>query len=130
MERLQERLNVAEKAFNTLEEVMAIVQPNSIERDASIQRFEFTFEAVWKAAKQWLYDVEGLDVGSPKSVIRTFREIGLFDEETTVLGLQMVNDRNLTVHTYNEALANEIYSKLTLYAPLLKDWIRNMKEKI
>lgn len=102
---------------------MAIVQPNSIERDASIQRFKFTFEAVWKAAKQWLYDVEGLDVGSPKSVIRTFREIGLFDEETTVLALQMVNDRNLTVHTYNEAFANEIYSKLTLYAPLLKNWI-------
>ncbi|RXT07286.1 hypothetical protein EIZ39_12420 [Ammoniphilus sp. CFH 90114] len=58
--------------------------------------------------------------------MRTFREIGLFDEDTTVLALQMFNDRNLTVHTYNEALANEIYSKLTLYAPLLKNWITNM----
>jgi len=55
------------RAFN---EVMEIREPSSIERDAAIQRFEFTFEAVWKAVKSVLFEREGIDVGSPKAVIR------------------------------------------------------------
>ena len=36
----------------------------------SVQRFEFTFEAVWKAALIYIKEIEGLDVGSPKGVLR------------------------------------------------------------
>ncbi len=93
-----------------------IDQPNDIERDASIQRFEFTFEACWKVGKQYLYDVEGIDVGSPKA--------------ETILGLEMVNDRNLTVHTYNEEIAVEIHSHLREYYNLLESWIVRMENRI
>ncbi|HML34188.1 MAG TPA: hypothetical protein PKC64_15325 [Sporomusa sphaeroides] len=34
----------------------------------------------------------------------------------------MADDRNLTVHTYNEALAVEIYSRLHAYTELLRCW--------
>ncbi|MBP1969463.1 hypothetical protein J2Z83_001567 [Virgibacillus natechei] len=44
---------------------------------------------------------------SPKGVLRSFRAIGMLSEDETVLGLHMVNERNLTVHTYNEELAVE-----------------------
>lgn len=130
MERLYERLTLAKKALLALEEVACIEQPSTVERDAAIQRFEFTFEAVWKAAKLMLYESEGIDVGSPKGVIRACREIGLYDEKDTILALQMVDDRNLTTHTYNEALAIEIYRKLASYAPLLKKWLKGIATKI
>lgn len=58
MERLKERNAVAEQAFNTFEEVMEIIEPTTIERDAAIQRFEFTFEAIWKTAKQMLFEID------------------------------------------------------------------------
>ncbi|NMA02562.1 MAG: DUF86 domain-containing protein [Clostridia bacterium] len=108
---------------------MEIINPDSIERDAAIQRFEFTFETIWKTAKDWLYVREGLDIGSPKSVIRACREVGIFTDEEALLALEMVNDRNLTVHTYNEALAVEIYSRLTKYLPLMEKWLREINLK-
>ena len=75
MERLKERLNSAKKALDSLQELVVIPQPSDVERDATIQRFENTFEASWKAAKQYLYDIEGIDIGSPKGVIRSCREM-------------------------------------------------------
>ncbi|MFZ3590072.1 HI0074 family nucleotidyltransferase substrate-binding subunit [Bacillus sp. DJP31] len=130
MERLQERLTSAYKALNLLQQLVSIQQPNDVERDACIQRFEFTYEACWKAAKQYLYDIEGIDVGSPKSVIRSCREMNLFQEEETILALKMVNDRNLTVHTYNEEVAIKIHANLKYYYPLLASWVQRMEGKI
>ncbi|WP_218970842.1 nucleotidyltransferase substrate binding protein [Shouchella shacheensis] len=93
MERVKQRLQTAQKALSAFEEVLEIQSPSAIERDASLQRFEVSFEACWKAGKQFLYDVEGLDVGSPKGVFRTFREIGYLSEEHTISCLTMINDR-------------------------------------
>lgn len=124
------RVAVAEQVLKTFEEVMKINEPTPIERDAAIQRFEFTFEATWKAAKQMLFDIEGIDVASPKGVIRACREIGLFSDEQAVDALQMVNDRNLTVHTYNESLASEIYERLKQHSELLRLWIKGIMDKV
>jgi nucleotidyltransferase substrate binding protein (TIGR01987 family) len=129
MERLQERIAMAERVLKAFEEVMTISNPSSIERDAAIQRFEFTFEALWKAAKQMLFDIEGIDVGSPKGVIRSCREVGIFTDTETTHALEMVNDRNLTVHTYNEALAIEIYEHLWYYLQLMQRWLEKIKVK-
>jgi len=130
VERLFERIQVAQKALDRFAEAMAIVHPSELERDAIIQRFEFTFEATWKAAKQYLYDIEGIDNGSPKGVIRSCREIGILDDQQTVCALQMVNDRNLTVHTYNEALAVEIYTRMRDYQPVLELLIREIRQRV
>ena len=70
MERLRERLDVAQKALATLQEALAETNPTVIVRDAAIQRFEYTFEAVWKTGQEFLRRQEGLDVGSPKGVLR------------------------------------------------------------
>lgn len=125
-----ERIEVAERAYKALEEVMEIKEPTLIERDASIQRFEFTFEVMWKAAKQMLFEIEGIDVGSPKGVIRSCREIGLFDDREAAEALQMVDDRNLTAHTYNETLAREIHERLQHHVALLQLWLQNIKRKV
>lgn len=123
MERSRERLKMAQKALVAFQEVMQIKQPTAIERDAAIQRFEFTFEACWKAAKEVLFEREGVDAGSPKGVIRTCREIGILTDQQTVTALEMVDDRNLTVHTYNEELAEAIYSRLKIYLSILSVWL-------
>jgi hypothetical protein len=46
MERLTQRLAVADKAVATFEEVMRIESPSAIERDAAIHRFKYSFEAL------------------------------------------------------------------------------------
>lgn len=129
MERLLERLTTAKRALATLEELMPLENPSQIEKDASLQRFEYTFEAVWKAAKLFLFESEGLDENSPKSVIRACHRTGILDEEKTIQALHMADDRNLTVHTYNEQLSNAIHNRINGYASLMKYWLNRMEAK-
>ncbi len=127
MVRYQLRLKTADSALNTLFEVAGLQQVSDIQRDAAIQRFEYSFEAVWKAARAYLLEVEGIDVASPKKVLRTSGEIGLLSDEQVSLGLQMVDDRNLTSHTYHEGLAQRIYERLQSYADLMHAWLTAIK---
>lgn len=126
MERLKERLAVADKALMTLCALPLTAEVDDIIRDAAIQRFEYTFEALWKAAQSYLQVREGLESGSPKSVIRNCLQVAVLTDTQARLALAMVDDRNLTVHTYNEELARQIFSRLGDYAGLMKEWLRKM----
>ena len=76
MDRLRERLSVASRAVGTLRELTVPPGPSTVERDAAIQRFEYSFEATWKAAQRFLVIVEGVETGSPKSAIRACQQAG------------------------------------------------------
>ncbi|WP_298614159.1 HI0074 family nucleotidyltransferase substrate-binding subunit [uncultured Thermosynechococcus sp.] len=123
MDRLRERLVVAQKALATLQELPLGERTDTIIRDAAIQRFEYTLEAVWKVAQLYLREREGLDIASPKGVIRACLAVGLLTPEEGRLALKMVDDRNLTVHTYNETLADAIFSRLAQHAMLMDRWL-------
>lgn len=130
MERLRQKVSTVERALKTLQELLPTESPSMVERDAAIQRFEYTFEAFWKAGKLFLREVEGLELGSPKGVMRGFFQVGLFTEDQTVLALSMVDDRNLASHTYNEGLAAQIYEQLGNYADLIADWISAVEKRL
>lgn len=130
MDRLTERLQIAGRALDTLRQLPLLGQASDVERDAAIQRFEYTFEAVWKAAQLYLREREGIESGSPKGVARSSFQVGILDETQTVTALEMVDDRNLTVHTYNEQLAQEIFKRIAGYAQLMDAWLKNMANKL
>ncbi len=61
---------------------------------------------------------------TPKSCIREFFSAGYPDEDDTKLLLQMIDDRNLTYHTYKEEIAEDIFSRFEKYIPILeRNWI-------
>ncbi|MGM9517652.1 HI0074 family nucleotidyltransferase substrate-binding subunit [Acidaminococcus timonensis] len=126
MEKIQERFELAQKALNKLHELASKTELNDVERDALIQRFEFSFEILWKCAKEYLYTEEGIDAASPKKVIRYCRELGILDEEQTVQALQMADDRNLTTHTYDESFAKAVVERIREYDPLLQTWLEKL----
>jgi nucleotidyltransferase substrate binding protein (TIGR01987 family) len=127
VDRLAERLADAARAVATLHEVLR--EPFSvIVRDAAIKRFEYTFEAVWKAAQLYLSN-EGFDVASPRGVVRTSVQAGLLTLEQAEGALVMVDDRNLTVHLYKEAVARQIFERLPGHAALLRDWLAAIQRR-
>ncbi len=130
MDRLKQRVMTAERALVSLEELASISSPTKIERDAAIQRFEYTFEAYWKAAQRYLLVVEGIDSGSPKDVIRQCRAVGILSDKLAVRGLEMVDDRNLTVHTYNESLAQLVLSRIPTHTKALRTWIDAVRLRV
>ncbi len=114
------KLDDFRKALLTLEEAVR-VEKNDMVRDAVIKRFEYTFELSWKTAKVFLSEKFGKEVFSPKECFRELRRQGLLSDEETELGLTMCNDRNDIIHTYQEALAEELYGKIMKeYFALLK----------
>lgn len=80
MEKIQERIKTA---LVKLHELAVKSDLSEVERDALIQRFEFSFELLWKCVKEYLYVEEGIDAASPKKVIRCCWELGLLDEGQT-----------------------------------------------
>jgi nucleotidyltransferase substrate binding protein (TIGR01987 family) len=100
-----------------------VIPKTDIVRDAAKQRFEYSFETTWKAAQHYLTSREGLEVRSPSAAIRSSHAVGLLDEAAARTALEMVQDRNLTVHTYNERLAEEIFARLPTYGELLTRWL-------
>lgn len=109
-------------------ELSDLAQPSLVERDAAIKRFEYGFDIVWKTARHYLLAVGGVDERAPKSVIRAARVAGLFSDDQTEVALAMTDDRNLTVHTYDEALAREVYGRLRAHAAVLDAWLGAMNE--
>lgn len=84
-------------------------------RDSAIQRFEFTVEIFWKLLKNIVRDKEGIICNSPKSCIREFFASGYIKESSAKLLMEMIDDRNMTSHTYHEEVAEIIFSKLKSY---------------
>nr|MBS0019730.1 HI0074 family nucleotidyltransferase substrate-binding subunit [Gammaproteobacteria bacterium] len=130
MERVSERIALAQKALATFQELAKLTAPSLIERDAAIQRFEYSFEAVWKATQRYLQDMEGIDATSPKAVIRAALRSALLNETEARQALQMADDRNLTSHTYHEAVAKLIFSRASGYATLMHVWVERLQERL
>ncbi len=125
MDRLKKQIEDFERALSRFEEAVALADKNRgnklypFLRDSAIQRFEFTFEIFWKLVKTAMKELEGVECNSPKSCMRElFKNRYVTEEELRKL-LQMVDDRNLTVHTYHEKLAEELFEKLEGYAGLM-----------
>jgi nucleotidyltransferase substrate binding protein (TIGR01987 family) len=125
-DRFAERQADVRESANRLAE--AVTQPESeLIRDATIQRFEFTFEVMWKTLKLYL-ERQGYECGGPRSTLKkAFAENLIATPEEADRWLRMLEDRNLTSHAYDEALARQIYGHIVQdYASLLG----GMAEKI
>jgi nucleotidyltransferase substrate binding protein (TIGR01987 family) len=103
------QLNQFKSAVAKLEE--ALKQPyNDFIRDSAIQRFEFSIDLAWKTVKSYLQEYKGLICNSPVDCLKEAytQDILEYDE----YWIELVKLRNLTSHTYNQELADEIFKEL------------------
>lgn len=107
-EVLKDKLENFSKALNRLKEATK-EKESLIAVDGTIQRFEFTFEMAWKSLKKFLF-YEGIDTKTVRECIKKSYQAGYINDEET--WLSMLEDRNLTLHIYNESQAKEIYQRI------------------
>ena len=111
-----------------LGEALAVpVESNEIALDGTIQRFEFSYELMWKTMQR-LARFHGFDPQSPRDSFRTAFKQGWIEDEN--LWLDMIRDRNLTSHTYQKELALQIYERVKIYYPEMRRVSRLLKELI
>lgn len=82
---------------------------SELEIDGVIQRFEFTFELSWKALMMYLKN-EGITAKTPRSALKEAYSIGLISDEKN--WLNMLEDRNRSVHIYDEETSREIFQRI------------------
>lgn len=100
------------KALKTLERAVKDTSENEYLADATIQRFEYTYERAMKAMKFILED---------KGVIVTFVS-DVFSEAFSAgwlsngeIGNQMILARNKTSHEYNENDSEKVYNDIVSF---------------
>lgn len=113
-----QRLDISslEKAVASLDEAVKEYhkdKSNRFVRDATIQRFEYTYELSHKMLKRYLEmtesSAEGVDQMSFPTLIRTGSERGLVQNGWDAWKIYR-DARNITSHTYNEKKAVEVCS--------------------
>ncbi len=129
--RWYEKLDDFTKALKRLEESINESLENTMSttiKDGVIQRFEFSYEICWKLIKYFL-EYEGIESAeSPRSTFREAFSYGLIEDGDD--WIDMLNDRNLTSHVYDEHIANEIYEKVkNKYFYMLNDILNKLKDK-
>ncbi len=85
---------------------------DGIVRDSAILRFELAFEAGWKCVQAFLPE-EGVEAASPRQVFVGAFRLGWVKGEVT--WKEIIEDRNLAVHVYREALADALFERLPTY---------------
>lgn len=107
--RWEEKLQDLKNALKRLEEGLSEEKASSLIIDGVIQRFEFNYELVWKVMKYYL-EYQGIEVKSPRSTFKEAFTIGLIEDGEA--WIDMLNDRNLTSHVYDEKMAGKVYEKI------------------
>ncbi len=126
---IQLKQKQTQRALTSLEELVSKYSENQsdvILRDALIQRFEYSTEAFWKYLKAYLQTEHNLSANSPREVIRTGLTAKLYSEETSQELLQMLDDRNLTSHTYVEELAESIANRIPVYSKNMSEFMTQL----
>jgi nucleotidyltransferase substrate binding protein (TIGR01987 family) len=111
--RWQQRFDNFNRALNQLTaavELSAQREFTQLEKQGVIQGFEFVHELAWNVLKD-LLEFEGIQgiVGSRGTVREAFKRDLLADGE---LWLDMIDKRNLTSHTYNAELAQDMVNTI------------------
>ena len=109
--RWQQRFANYQKALAQLRRFLEHGNLNELEQQGLIQAFEYTYELAWQVMKDFLEHEGNLNISGSRSAMREAFKVGLIAGEAAWQA--MITHRNLTVHTYNEDLANEIATAIT-----------------
>ena len=97
-------------------------------KSGRVQKFEFCTELLWKTLKIYLWEINGIDSRSPKSVIKDFYNLDCLSVEEYEKIMEMLDDRNRLSHIYNNEQFEEIYNRVILTLPIFKnvlDYLRS-----
>jgi nucleotidyltransferase substrate binding protein (TIGR01987 family) len=123
---MMKKLIQFEKALNKLKDILNKEESEEI-RDATIKRFEFTFELCWKSLQEFFKE-KGITCRSPKDRFKQAFSYGLIENED--IWINIIQDINLTIYTYQEELAKEIYLKIKEYVYHFEKLLINMKKSL
>jgi nucleotidyltransferase substrate binding protein (TIGR01987 family) len=125
--RWKQRFENYEKSYLLLEKYSNQPIHTELERAGIIQFFEMTFELAWKVLKDYL-EAQGYLVKSPRETIKQAYQIEIINDGH--VWLDALAKRNLTTHTYDDALAEKLVNDIKKeFLPELKNLYEKLLEE-
>ena len=85
-------------------------QLNELEEQGLIKAFEYTYELSWHKLRDYMQYQGNTQLHGSRDTFREAFNLGLISEGER--WMQMLQDRNLTVHTYNQETARKIVDNI------------------
>ncbi len=118
--RWQQRFSNYRKALARLEDAVSLSRQRELtplEKQGVIQAFEFTHELAWNVLKDYLQDQGNPDIKGSKDATRAAFKVQLIRDGEAWMA--MIQSRNISSHTYDEATAESLVSAIIQdYFPL------------
>lgn len=118
--RWQQRFSNYKKAVQQLQSAVELRNQralSNLEKQGVIQAFEFTHELAWNVLKDYLQDQGNQNIKGSKDATREAFKVELIADGEQWMA--MIQSRNVSSHTYNEQLAEELVDVIvTQYFPL------------
>jgi nucleotidyltransferase substrate binding protein (TIGR01987 family) len=114
-------------ALNNLKAALALPHPTDLERDGTVQRFEYCYELMWKLSQRILKDNE-IQAETPKLIFRELGRMGWIDNVEDWFNFQ--KSRNETSHESGKLLAEKSYQLAKVFLPLAEKLFATLQEKI
>ena len=134
--RWRQRFNNYRKALAKLTQAVELLSGqvsreetvDELLQEGLIQRFEYTHELAWKVMKDYAEYQGYTDVRGSRDAIRKALERDLIDDSRW---METIEDRNLTVHNYDNEVATEIYENIMqTYHPLFLAFEQKMQSLV
>lgn len=108
--RWKQRLDSWTRAMEQMNRFMALEKLDEFQEQGLIQCFEYNHELAWKTQKDFL-EAQGVqELYGSKNVAQQAFATGLIEDGD--VWMEMINSRNLSVHTYNEKTKDKIVSAI------------------
>jgi nucleotidyltransferase substrate binding protein (TIGR01987 family) len=124
MDASEASLKPAQDALLQLKAALAVANPSDLERDGTIQRFEYSYEMIWKLSQRVLKDNE-ISAETPKAVFRELGRLGWISNVEEWLDFQKI--RKETSHEYGDKLAKKSYALAKVFLPLAEALLEVLK---
>ena len=127
--RWQQRFSNYNRALAQLETFVEPPALNEREQQGLIKAFEYTFELAWNTLRDLLRSQGNTTLLGSRDTLREAFRLGLIEAgESWML---MIQDRNLTSHSYNRATADAIAAQiLNSYLPCFQQLSQRLKLRV
>lgn len=95
-------------------------------RDSLIKRFELTYDLLWKYLREYMILMHSITADSPRKVFQECLSLGLTNRAETKELINLIEDRNLTTHVYDENLANRVANEIQKHHDVIDIIIRKV----
>ena len=125
-----QRLDNYNKALSKLTDAVQLDKTkelSELEKQGLIQSFEYTHELAWKVMKDYFVFQGNTEITGSRDATRQAFKTNLIEDGDN--WLEMIHNRNLTSHTYNEETSEEIYENIvTIFYPLFVLFQKKMNQ--